>query len=241
METIKFKDVSVSYDGKKCFEHFSFDMEHNRDVCLIGQNAIGKTSLLKTLTDSFSFEGTIEKGASCSILLHPFNSNSKISEILQFDYLKEDERRYVRDYLKLNSLDYIFSELSVKFQLKISILKKVLMRPSFFFLDDILSAFSFQEKKELISLLHELHITLFYVTSNMEDTLLFPYLIVTGKEGILIEGATLSVLKEEKILRRLGFSLPFYVDLSLQLQSYGLINQVYTDRKELTDSLWKSN
>ena len=62
-----------------------------------------------------------------------------------------------------------------------------------------------------------------------------------GHKGILMEGSTISVLKEEKILRRLGFSLPFFVDLSLNLQSYDLIHDIFLDRKELTEQLWKSD
>ena len=67
----------------------------------------------------------------------------------------------------------------------------------------------------------------------------FPYLVVMGKNGILMEGPTLAVLKEEKIMKRLGFSLPFFIDLSLQLQSYDLIDDIYLDGKELTERLWK--
>ena len=53
-----------------------------------------------------------------------------------------------------------------------------------------------------------------------------------------VEGPVVSVLKEEKILKNLGFSLPFIYDLSLQLNYYGLIDSIYLDEKVLVDKLW---
>ena len=149
--------------------------------------------------------------------------------------------KQINNFLKLKSLLYPIHKLTEKYQLKILILEQILNNPKFFFVDDLLFSFSKEEKVDLISLLHERNITFFYVTSNLEDVLLFPYLIVMGHKGILMEGSTISVLKEEKILRRLGFSLPFFVDLSLNLQSYDLIHDIFLDRKELTEQLWKSD
>ena len=118
-------------------------------------------------------------------------------------------------------------------------LEQILSKPKFLFLDDILFDFSLQDKKELLQILKQQNITLFYFTSNIDDVFLFPYLGVMGQNGILIEGETHLVLQEEKILKRLGYQLPFLIDLSLQLKSYGLIDQIYTNFKELTYALWK--
>ena len=46
------------------------------------------------------------------------------------------------------------------------------------------------------------------------------------------------VVKEETILKRLGYELPFYVDLSIQLKLYGLIDNICYSSEELEDSLW---
>ena len=54
-----------------------------------------------------------------------------------------------------------------------------------------------------------------------------------------IDGKTLDVLKEEKILKRLGLNLPFYLDLSIQLKLYGLINRTYLNKEDLVKHLWK--
>ncbi len=162
-----------------------------------------------------------------------------ISQYLNYDDLSDKEQEMVNKFLNLKSLSYSITKLTKKFQLKVMMLKQILMKPTFFFLDDLLYDFSKEEKEDFFLLCHQNQITLFYVTSNLEDAISFPYLVVMGKNGILMEGPTLAVLKEEKIMKRLGFSLPFFIDLSLQLQSYDLIDDIYLDGKELTERLWK--
>lgn len=77
------------------------------------------------------------------------------------------------------------------------------------------------------------------ITNNMEEVLYTDYLIIKDNESVLIEGKTLSVLKETRLIKRLGFNLPFIVDLSLLLGDYGLINKIYTDQDKLIGELWK--
>ena len=95
-----------------------------------------------------------------------------------------------------------------------------------------------EEIKALFNYLKEHHIAFINVTNNEEQVLLTDYLIIYDKEKILIEGSTLEVLKQEKLLKRLGIALPFMVELSLLLQDYGLIKDIYLDYKSLEDALW---
>ena len=46
------------------------------------------------------------------------------------------------------------------------------------------------------------------------------------------------VLKEEKKLKKVGFGLPFVVDLSIQLNYYDIFKKVYFDMNELVNDLW---
>lgn len=76
------------------------------------------------------------------------------------------------------------------------------------------------------------------ITSKTEEILYSQRLIVFTEGKVQIEGPVISVLKEEGILKRLGFSLPFIYDLSLQLNYYGIIDSIYLDEKVLVDKLW---
>ena len=77
------------------------------------------------------------------------------------------------------------------------------------------------------------------VTNNMEEVLLTENLIVYNNDEIVLEGNTIDVLKNEKILKRLGFSLPFIIELSLLLKDYSLIDKIYLNKESLVNDLWK--
>ena len=64
------------------------------------------------------------------------------------------------------------------------------------------------------------------------------YIIVFDKKGIFLEGLKSEVLKEEKKLKKVGFGLPFVVDLSIQLNYYDIFKKVYFDMNELVNDLW---
>ena len=53
-----------------------------------------------------------------------------------------------------------------------------------------------------------------------------------------MEGDILSCLKEEKLIKRLGFKLPFMFDLSLQLNYYEVLDNVYLDKDKMIEKIW---
>ena len=54
-----------------------------------------------------------------------------------------------------------------------------------------------------------------------------------------MEGKKEAVLQEEKILKKLGFSLPFIVELSKGLKYYQVVDKIYFNNVELVNDLWK--
>lgn len=104
--------------------------------------------------------------------------------------------------------------------------------------DDVLSYLSDFEKEKVVEYIHTKNIKFINITSNMEETVDAPYLIVLANDVVAIEGSTINVLKEEKLLKRLGFNLPFIVDLSLNLKSYGVIDDDIFDLDRMVDKLW---
>lgn len=239
---INFLDVSVTLKNKLIFQNFSFLFQEGKNVCLIGAEGVGKTTLLKTIENQIPFQGEILKEDTTKILLQDVCETDKtIEQFLDFSHKTKEELNSIKSFLNLKSFHYSINELNKVFQLKINLLDKIFMKPKFLFVDDILHSLTRTEKQQLIKLLLDNHITLFYVTSNIEDALFFPYLVVMGSERVLMEGNTLSILEEEKLMKRLGFSLPFQVDLSLQLQSYNLIKNIYIEKEELFEKLWKSD
>ena len=104
--------------------------------------------------------------------------------------------------------------------------------------DDVLSFLSDEKKNLIMNYIYEKDINFINFTSDIEESLYAKYLIVLGHDGVAIEGETKKVLKEEKLLKRLGFNLPFVFDLSLQLMSYGILDKEYYDIEKLVIDLW---
>lgn len=95
-----------------------------------------------------------------------------------------------------------------------------------------------EEKKEIINLLTKQKINFVNVTCDVEESLLSDYIIVYDGEKKVLEGNMESVLRNEKVLKKLGFGVPFVVDLSIQLNYYDVLKKVYFDLDELVGVLW---
>lgn len=92
---------------------------------------------------------------------------------------------------------------------------------------------------KLIEYLKESKKDFIIITNNIEEVMYTDYLIVIDEsESILIEGKTKLVLEESKLLKRLGFDLPFYFEMSNLLMDYGLIDNIYDNKDDLVGALW---
>ena len=109
--------------------------------------------------------------------------------------------------------------------------EKILFFNSLHFIKD-------ENKKILVEYLKKSKKSFIIITNNIEEVLLTKYLIVIDEEKILIEGQTLAVLKEDKLLKRLGFDLPFTFSLSLLLKDYDILDTICVTNQELVDEIW---
>ena len=79
------------------------------------------------------------------------------------------------------------------------------------------------------------------MTNNLDVPLYFGEvdLSILDKGRIVKEGDILSVLDDDSMLNKLGFRLPFMIDLSLKLKYYNLVDKIILDQKEMVEMLWK--
>lgn len=103
--------------------------------------------------------------------------------------------------------------------------------------NESLSSLSNKEKKEIFDLLDKQNINYVNVTSNIEDALFGDYIIVYDEDMKVLEGNKEVVLKNEKLFKKLGFGVPFVVDLSIQLMYYDILDKVYFDVDNLLEAL----
>lgn len=104
--------------------------------------------------------------------------------------------------------------------------------------DDTLTFIDIKVRQKVFKYMADKGIKFVNITMDVEDALFTDYVIVMFEDKVALEGSTLEVLKEEKIIKRMGLSLPFVIDLSIQLQYYGLVDKIYLNNEELVDRLW---
>ncbi len=109
---------------------------------------------------------------------------------------------------------------------------------SWLFLDDVSLYFDGRERLNLFKKIMDSGCHLFYVSRDVEDILAFSYCYVLYQNMVGLEGLSHSIVLEEKVMKLIGYSLPFYVDLSLQLKYYGLLDNICYSKEELEKCLW---
>ena len=263
MGNIRIKNLKVSYDNQhEIFKDVNFFLRKGATLSIIGTSGSGKTTLLRALNGEVPFNGEIIING-LDVREDNFDVLRRCIAVIyrETPFLTEivkDELRYSLEHSnvnpkiikeRLNELNDFFGtnkllnkslvNLSVNDRTLIKILSYALIEPSYLALDDILIDLDTRTKILLLNYLNSKKIMLINVTSNLEDTLYTDYTLCLYNGINAIDGKTLDVLKNEKILKRLGFSLPFMLDLSIQLELYGLLNKTYLNKESLVKNLWK--
>ena len=122
--------------------------------------------------------------------------------------------------------------------LKITILDNLNNKSEVYVFLNVLTYLDNEFKKRVINYLKEHNKIIINYTEDIEEALLLDYIIVIHDNKMIMEGYKEDILKEEKILKKLGFNLPFIVELSNGLKYYGLIDKLYYDNESLVSDLW---
>ena len=251
MSSIKIDKLTFFYNNNLIFNNLNFELPNNKSLSIVGACGSGKTTLLKILNgDIKNYKGNV-------IIEKNEDSSNKIRVV--FDELPDDILD-IKDFLFNDVVDLendtMYSELNTYFNIDnimnkkydecsleekylIIILNEILSKPSILALDNILIYLNRRMKVLLLNYLNYKKIQLINVTSDMEDVIFTDYMIVLYDGVSAIDGPVLNVLSNEKIIKRLGFSLPFMIDLSIQLQLYDLIDKIYLNKEMLVKALWK--
>ena len=263
MGNIRLKNLQFSYDDQhEIFKDVNFFLRKGATLSIVGTPGSGKTTLLKILNGELEYEGEVLING-IDVTQDNFEALRKCIAIVYRDTnfiteLVKDELRYslentnvapkiireklneINDYFGINKiLNKSISNLSLNDKTLVKILSYAIMEPTYLALDDLLVDLDTRTKILLLNYLNSKDIMLINVTTNMEDVLYTDYMMCLYDGISAIDGKTLDVLKNEKILKRLGLSLPFMLDLSIQLELYGLINKTYLNKEGLVKNLWK--
>lgn len=208
------EDNTDIFIDDKCIVNYDINYKKNNIVCVFNDN------LYQTNKPKFELRYYI------SIIKNDGNNEKIIKDFI--DYFNLD-----------NLLDVDFDDLSIEDRIYIKILSLLIVNPSIFCIDDLLSYLNIEKKNKIINYIKEKDITLFNVTSDMEDLMMFDKLLILSKGNKVLYDDTLVILENDKIFKDLGLKLPFIYDINNLLMSYELIKEKHLVSKELVDLLWK--
>ena len=264
---ISIKKLGFKYRQKEIFNDLDMAIEKGKITSIIGPNGCGKSTLVKILVGLYRYTGSIvidnipllkdnRKAIRQKIgvvLTNPDNqfvAETVIDDIAftleNMNYKKihiskkiEEVTKYlgIYDILEANPHDLNSNQKQL-----VSLASALVHDPDILILDEALTLLDPLEKDRVLDILKDLNkkgLTILNISHDIEDTLISDMIYVMDEGKIILSGSKEEVYKEEKVLKSLGFKLPFMVELSNRLMFYDLIDHVIYDMKEMVDILWK--
>lgn len=267
MNIISIKDLNFKYKDKIIFENMNLNIKKGKITTIIGKNGSGKSTLIKMILglipsdDKIKFNKTIinkdnirEIRKKIGVVFEEPDTQiigqtvlDNITFILEnMNYPKEEIDEKINKIVEEFNLHEIINEspstLNNSQKQLVNIVSSLVHNPDLLILDESLMYIDPIEKDNILNHLIKLNkkgLTIIIVTNDIEDTLISDEIIVLGNKNILLNGKKTEVYKEEKTLNKLGFKLPFIVELSNRLKFYDLIDKTIYDEKKLVDTLWQ--
>jgi energy-coupling factor transport system ATP-binding protein len=161
-------------------------------------------------------------------------------------YTKDDINTLINSYSKRFKLDHLLDKdpnsLGSSDKVKMKLLSSLIIKPNVLVIDSVLCELDYEDKLLIFDILNEYTKNdgiVINLTRDMEETLEANRIIILHDNTLACDGKTLSVLNEEKLLKRLGLGMPFIVELNKYLMDYGLISKYCLTNEKLVNALWK--
>lgn len=211
---LKLENISLRYKGvdHNAVNNVSFSIPKNSIVSIVGHNGAGKSSLIQTIMDNLSYEGTIHysfdkkdmyKYIRVQTQTSTFEKNSKVKDIVQLyvDLLEGNES--VEDLLSsvqmLEFKDSYLNNLSGGEKQKIAVLLATIGNPKLIILDELTTGLDVMSRRMIWDLLQKIKeekgVTIL-LTSHFLDEVEFlsDYVIVMENGFIKLEGSVESII-----------------------------------------------
>ncbi|MBQ4584210.1 MAG: hypothetical protein IJA94_04935 [Bacilli bacterium] len=160
------------------------------------------------------------------------------------DFVKTELENYdvnVASFSKLGDMiDKSIDDLSISEKYFLKIILKMPIKDGVIVIDNYLTYLNKSIREAIFKYAEENNIVIIAYSQTIEDDYFFSgQIMVFMQDKLAISGPAKVVLEEDKILKRLGYRLPFIVDLSNQLKLYGMVSKTCYSDDELVGELWK--
>ena len=230
----------------------SFSIKEKSFNILIGKNGVGKTTLIKSILGLTKYTGEIEfKYERKDIgVISDFTSITGdtvfkylMQPLLNLNYSEERARKAVYNNAKKLEIDHLLElsgdKLNDEQTLMVLLCHTLIHKPKLIIIDNTLDVLSNRSKKVFLNYLFSFKQTVIFVTN---DSRYFKYatrLLVMTRSNVQELKQNKSINSIERKLLRSNSELPFNLELSSKLCSYGIIDKLYNDSSELVNNIWK--
>ena len=234
------------------FTNLSFNIVEKSFNILIGKNGVGKTTLVYSILDLVPYKGKINFKYKKSDIGCISDFSDMIPEnvydylaapLLNLNYSDDKARKIVYSISKKFGISNLLSknsdELHDEEKLLVLLCHSVIHEPKLVIIDNTLDELKESNKVKFINYLLKLKTTVIFVTN---DSRYFKYankLLVMTKSKMEEIKESAPINKLEQALVKNNSELPFSLDLSNKLYSYGMIKELYNSNSELVNNLWK--
>lgn len=243
------------------FKNYNLRIKLTSFINIIGPPGSGKTTLLKMLINKIdnsalyindkpiSNYSTDYKKRNLTVCFNDltFNTEYVNEELLYYqDILNIEtsssyqEIKAIEKYFNLSEiLETKINYLSTAEKALIKILSLLIVKPAILGIDTLLSYCTIENKEKIVRYAKKNGITILNVTSSSEELLLGTDIIILNNHSVLEYNKTKKILEQEKLLKEIGFELPFIISISNGLNYYEVINKTYYNNKSLIGDIWK--
>ena len=228
MDVIVIEHLNFKYNKKQIFEDFNLTIKDKSFATILGVNGSGKSTLAKILLGLLKFDGYIKVA---DLMLSKTNVR-EIRKKIGIVFSNPDNQ-----FIALNPSMLNNSQKQI-----VALASALVHNPDILILDEALEEIDSIKRKEILILLQQLNkegLTILNITHDVNEAMYGSEIIIIDKGKVLIQGKNEDVYKEEKIFKKLGFELPFMVELSNRLMFYDLIKKPIYDMEKMVNTLWK--
>lgn len=251
---------------KDILKDIDLELEQSIICALMGKNGSGKTLLLKSIFGLVDTVGlisikdviiseetakTIKNKLGIFLGIDNLENGNVFSNILEplknleYDEIKAKNKVYeISKKLDIENLLYKeIDQLSYTEKKVVSFAISVVHEPKILLLDNIFDCLDSNYKSKVVSYLNYLKKSkksIIIFTTNDSDDLKYTENLLIMKNGkIIVNDKIDNLIQNESKFTKTDIKLPFLIDLSYKLKSYGLIDQIINGYEEMVDEVWQ--